>query len=68
VSTATGFVNLTYNEKVREAHAIACRKNGEGVGASAAETTQVMRDRGWLSELDTVIDIADILRDLGIAK
>jgi hypothetical protein len=33
-------------------------------GASPAEVTNEMAKRGWLSPMDTVIDIADLMTDL----
>ncbi len=40
----------------------AVNKKNNGKGASATEVTEHMRNSGTISELDTVIDIADQLR------
>lgn len=54
---------MTYDDKVLEAFKAASDRN-KGKGASAHEVTQEMLRRGTLAELDTVIDIADILKRL----
>jgi len=53
----------TYDDKVLEAFEAVCKRN-KGKGASAAEVTEEMRARKTLSKLDTVIDIADIMKRL----
>jgi len=50
----------TYERKILEAVESISKANG-GKGASAFEVTEFMRNRGTLSELDTVIDIADCM-------
>ena len=39
-------------------------KGSESPGASPAEVMNLLADRGQISKLDTVIDIADIMRGL----
>jgi len=47
---------MTYDEQIIECFAAVCeRSNGDG--ASPSEVTVEMRERGWLTALDTVIDI-----------
>lgn len=43
-----------------------CAENAKDKSASAAEVTDEMAKRGWLSELDTVIDIADIMKTIRV--
>jgi hypothetical protein len=53
---------MTYDDKIIECFRAVCVRTGEG--ASPDEVTQEMHDRKWLSPLDTVIDIADIMKRL----
>jgi len=50
----------SYERKIMDA-VEAINKANDGKGASATEVTEFMRNRGTLSELDTVIDIADCM-------
>ena len=50
-----------YEQHIVTAFQDLCKKNG---GASPAEVTHLMADRGQLSKLDTVIDVADLMRGL----
>lgn len=52
---------MTYDDKIVEVFGALASKND---GASPAEVTDEMHKRGWLSPMDTVIDIADLMRDL----
>ena len=52
----------TYNDKIRVCFKHLCEKNPKG--ASPAEVTTEMVRREWLSPMDTVLDIADLMRDL----
>lgn len=52
---------LRYDQKIRTVFEHLCQKNG---GASPAEVTEEMAKRGWLSSTDTVIDIADQMKEL----
>lgn len=52
---------MTYNEKICQVFRDLCQRNG---GASPAEVTEEMVNRGWLSDLDTVIDIEKLMRGL----
>lgn len=54
--------HMSYEEKVKFCFHAVCKRQPE-LGANAEEVAQEMRERGWLSPLDTVIDIADILRE-----
>ncbi len=47
-----------YERKIMDAFEAVSKANG-GQGASATEVTEHMRNSGTISELDTVIDIAD---------
>lgn len=51
----------SYERKIMDAFEAVNKANGNK-GASAAEVTEFMRNRGTLSELDTVIDIADCMK------
>lgn len=57
----------TYRDKIRvcwnEASEANAKAGGEP-GASAADVTDLMSQKGWLSPMDTVIDIADIMREM----
>lgn len=50
-----------YDEKIIKCFTELCKKNG---GASPSEVYLDMSSRGWLSSMDTVIDIADLMREL----
>lgn len=50
-----------YDARIIQVFKDLCMKNG---GASPNEVTQEMHARGYLSDMDTVIDIADIMRSL----
>lgn len=52
---------MTYDQKICQVFKDLCQKNG---GASPAEVAQEMQARGWLSNMDSVIDIADLMRSL----
>jgi len=52
-----------YDQKILEAFNALNETNG-GQGASAAEVTQYMAEHKTLSAMDSVIDIADSMRDL----
>lgn len=54
---------MTYDQKIRECFKAVCKRNKDKK-ASAAEVTEEMEKRGWLSEMDTVIDIADLMRNM----
>lgn len=57
-----------YEEKIVKAFKDVCAKNkeaeGKEVGASPTEVTNLMAERGELAQLDTVIDIADQMKEL----
>lgn len=53
---------MTYEDKIKVVFAEICEKQTDG--ASASDVTFGMAKRGWLSPLDTVIDIADIMRQM----
>jgi hypothetical protein len=53
----------TYDEKIIRAYKDASASNG-GKGASAAEVTDLLFQRGELSKLDSCVDIADLMRAL----
>jgi hypothetical protein len=53
---------MSYEEKVVVCFRELCSENTEGT--SPAEVTERMAEKGWLSEMDTVIDIADIMQRL----
>ena len=57
-----------YEQNVIQAFKDACAANkvkeGGEPGASPDEVTKLLHERGQLSELDTVIDIADIMKGL----
>jgi hypothetical protein len=53
----------SYERKIMDAFEAISKANG-GQGASAHEVTQYMTEHGTLSELDTVIDIADIMKTM----
>lgn len=50
-----------YERKIMDAFEAASKAN-DGKGASADEVTKFMHERGTLSPVDTVIDIADQMR------
>jgi hypothetical protein len=50
-----------YREKVLACWTY-CAEKAKDKSASAADVTDEMAKRGWLSPMDTVIDIADIMR------
>jgi hypothetical protein len=50
-----------YEQHIVTAFQDLCKKNG---GASPAEVTHLMAERGQLATLDTVIDIVEIMRVL----
>lgn len=52
-----------YDDKVREAFEAVCDRDPEGA-ASPSDVVAEMQKLGTLSPLDTVIDIADIMRRL----
>ncbi len=54
----------SYEEKVMRAFRDASKINGPGQGASAAEVTELLFQRGELSRLDSCLDIADIMKKL----
>jgi len=53
---------LLYDEKIRLVWNELCEENGDG--ASPSEVTARMHTRGWLSPMDTVIDIERLMRGL----
>lgn len=53
----------SYDEKVLEAFQAVCARDPDGA-ASPSDVVKEMQTRGTLSPLDTVIDIADIMRRL----
>lgn len=53
----------SYDQKVLEAFEAVCDRDLEGA-ASPADVVKEMQARGTLSPMDTVIDIADIMRRL----
>ncbi len=53
----------SYQRKIMDAFEAVSKANG-GQGASATEVTEQMRKAGTLSQLDTVIDIADIMSEM----
>jgi hypothetical protein len=52
----------SYNDKILACFKHLCDLNPKG--ASPGEVTGEMRKRGWLSPMDTVIDIVKLMRDL----
>lgn len=54
---------MSYDQKVLEAFKAVCDRDPEG-SASPADVVKEMQARGTLSSMDTVIDIADIMRRL----
>lgn len=50
-----------YEQRIVSTFKELCNKNG---GASPAEVTELMSKRGQLSTLDTVIDIANLMKEL----
>lgn len=52
----------SYEQNIVTAFKDLCKKNGDG--ASPHEVTQELADRGQLSPMDTVIDIADQMKSL----
>lgn len=55
----------SYERKIMDAFEAVSKKNG-GKGASASEVTEHMINSGTLSELDTVIDIADQMKAMQV--
>lgn len=53
----------SYDQKVLEAFEAVCDRDLEGA-ASPADVVKEMQARGMLSPMDTVIDIADIMKRL----
>ncbi len=53
----------SYERKIMDAFEAISKANG-GKGASAAEVTEYMTKNGTISELDTVIDIADCMQEM----
>ena len=53
----------TYDDEVLEAFDAVCDRDLEGA-ASPSDVVKEMQTRGTLSPLDTVIDIADIMKRL----
>ena len=53
----------SYERKIKDAFDEVNKANG-GKGASATEVTEVMRKNGTISEMDTVIDIADLMQEM----
>jgi hypothetical protein len=51
----------SYERKIMDAFEAVSKANG-GKGANATEVTEHMRNSGTISELDTVIDIADQMK------
>lgn len=58
-----GPAEMSYDDKVREAFEAVCARDPEGA-ANPSDVVAEMQKRGTLSPLDTVIDIADIMRRL----
>jgi hypothetical protein len=56
-------MSKTYDQKVLEAFEAVCDRDLEGA-ASPADVVKEMQARNTLSPMDTVIDIADIMRRL----
>lgn len=56
-------MSKNYDQKVMEAFGAVCDRDPEGA-ASPADVVKEMQARGTLSPLDTVIDIADIMKRL----
>lgn len=52
----------TYDDKICLVFRELCKRQGDG--ASPHEVTEEMSKRGWLSPMDTVIDIADLMKAL----
>lgn len=55
----------SYERKIMDAFEAVSKKNG-GKGASAAEVTEHMSNSGTISELDSVIDIADQMKAMQV--
>lgn len=53
----------SYDDKVLEAFKAVCDRDSEGA-ASPSDVVKEMQARGTLSSMDTVIDVADIMRRL----
>ncbi len=51
-----------YADKIIQCFRDLCDKQSDG--ASPDEVTKLMHERGWLAAADTVIDIADLMKDL----
>ena len=57
----------SYDEKIIDCFKAVCKRNEElegEAGASPSEVTNEMHKRGWLSDMDTVIDIEELMRGL----
>lgn len=52
----------TYDDKIVACYQYLCSKQSDG--ASPAEVTAEMHRRGWISPMDTVIDIEKLMRRL----
>lgn len=59
----TQMANKSYDNKVLEAFKAVCDRDAEGA-ASPSDVVKEMQARDTLSPLDTVIDIADIMKRL----
>ena len=55
-------VPANYDDKIIFCFKALCAKNGNG--ASPVEVTEEMANLGWLSSMDSVLDIADIMARL----
>lgn len=53
----------SYERKIMDAFEAISKENG-GKGASAHEVTEYMTKHGTISELDSVIDIADLMKSM----
>lgn len=57
----------SYDDRVCAAFRIACANNAADGGTASASPGEVLielKKHGWLGELDSVIDVADTMRDL----
>ena len=57
----------SYSDKIRFCYDAVSERNG-GRGASPADVCKEMCEREWLSPLDTTIDIADLMREIGYVQ
>lgn len=55
----------SYERKIMNAFEAVSKAN-DGKGASATEVTEHMRNSGTISELDSVIDIADVMKAMHV--